>query len=328
MKDFYFDCAASAPVLSCAREAMEKPVANPNSAHAAGREARDRLEAARETIAQIIGAEPHEIAFTPSASAACAYAMDAMEISKCSQHEHKAVFNIAQRGSKKSEKAFAHILVNNETGEDYSDVVRMLSIKYDVFTDATAAVGHIPVDVADLGVEALAAGGHKFGAFTGIGFLYVRGGISDEYTYPGTPPVLLAEGMAAALQYRAEKMEKSYAMAKNIWDAFAWHMEQIPGGHVNARNKPNAGYILSARFDGVDNKQLLTLLDFAGVCASAGSACNADDPKPSRVLMADDLTAKEAGETIRLSWCQETTGFATVAQIIAECVGKARALNL
>lgn len=325
MNEFYFDCAASAPVLSCAREAMEKPVANPNSAHANGREARERLEAARETIAQIIGAEPHEIAFTPSASAACACAMDAMEISKCSQHEHKAVFDIAQRVSN---KAFAHILVNNETGEDYTDVVKMLSIKYDVFTDATAAVGHIPVDVADLGVKALAAGGHKFGAFPGIGFLYVRGGIADEYTFPGTPPVLLAEGMAAALKYRAENMGKSYTMAKNIWDAFAWHIEQIPGGHVNARNKPNAGYILSARFDGVYNKPLLTLLDFAGVCASAGSACNADDPKPSRVLMADDLTAQEAGETIRLSWCQETTGFATVAEIISECVGKARALNL
>lgn len=325
MRMFYFDCAASAPVLPYIRH-MRLPAANPNSVHAAGRDARERLETARETIARIIGAEPCEIAFTPSASAACAIALHCAKVGSASLHEHNAVFDNVEYSEGMT--GIAHILVNNETGEDYTDTVKRLAAKNDVFTDATAAMGHIPVDVQLLGVKALAAGGHKFGALPGIGFIYVRGGISDDDTFPGTPPVMLADGMATALKYRVDRMPLELPRMQSFRETLAAELLRIPGAHINAEGKPNAGYILSVRFDGVDNKQLLTLLDYAGVYASAGSACNADDPKPSRVLMADGLTAKEASETIRLSWCPETAGFSEAATIIAQCVDKARALNV
>ena len=334
VKEVYADCAASAPILPCARDIFTYwSYANPNSVHTTGRESRIALEQARETIAQYINAEPSEIAFTPSATAACQFALNVMNIGVCSDYEHKAVWEHARFiniWGLSNTNAYAHMLANNETGEIYVGKVKELSQKYSVFTDATAAVGEIPVDVKDLGVHALAAGGHKFGAFPGIGFLYIKGGVKDEDVFPGTPPVALAVAMAEALQYRTTNMPMATSYLSHRVGVLEARIESfIPDAHINCQDKDRLPNILSVRFDGVNAHELLTMLDVNGVYASAGSACTADSDEPSRVLLASGLTEEQALSTIRLSFCPETTAdeFSFVADALRRSVSQLRKLT-
>lgn len=326
VKSVYADCAASCPPLPCAVNAFSKwAYANPNSVHSLGRDARGDLEWARETIARCINAKPDQIAFTPSATSACRTAIAYLNITIDSHYEHKAVEEAVEwnrmflGGDSHSQ---AHMLANNETGERYDSVVRDLAKDNVVFCDATAAVGQIPVDVKWLGVHALAAGAHKFGGFPGIGFLYLKDGVTDEATFPGTPPVALAVAMANALEYRTAHMAEANTYLMEQTERLAKAILDIPGAHINTpmdRRLPN---ILSVRLDGVNARELLTMLDVNGVYASAGSACSADSDEPSRVLLASGLTEDQALSTIRLSFCPETTPeqFIFASDALRRCV--------
>jgi len=332
IRNVYADCAASAPILKCAWDVMSQAYAegwgNPNSLHAYGREARKKLEEAREIIAHCINAEPSEIAFTPSATKACAIGFNACKCYISSPYEHKAVSDLYHFITT---TGYAHMLANNETGEVYYGKVRELAQTYSVFTDATAAVGQMPVDVQDLGVSALAAGGHKFGAFPGVGFVYVRGGVKDEDTFPGTPPVALALAMAYALEYRTEHMDEANAYLAEQYSLLMDRIMEIPGAQftVGKESILHLANILSVRFDGVNARELLTMLDVNGVYASAGSACTADEDEPSRVLLASGLTEEQALSTIRLSFCPETTPdeFSFAADTLREAVAQLRSLS-
>lgn len=340
IREVYFDCAASAPVLPCAVANMKYSYANPNAVHSPGRDARGDLEQARKTIARCINAEPEEIYFTPSATAACWDAVELLEIWERSPHEHQAVVNacVSQTltGSH-GDDARAHILASNETGEIFiNEVKRLVASGKTVFTDATAAMGHIPIDVKALGVAALAAGGHKFGAPPGIGFLYVKDGVAEykiterDFSYPGTPPVALALALASALEYRTSgRIYESLAYMHSQQSQLAASLLGIPGAHINCMGKPRLPNILSVRFDGVNARELLTLMDVNGVCASAGSACHAEDDRPSAALLAAGLTEEQARSTVRLSWCKETPpeDFDFAAEVIADCVERLRTLG-
>ena len=332
-KTVYADCAASAPVLPCAKAAM-KSFGNPNSSHASGRKARQELEWAREVIAHCINAKPDEIAFTPSATEACRFAVAYLGINKCSPYEHKAVDDAVWWNGTfmAGGNSYAHMLANNETGEIYSGKVKRLADSgKTIFTDATAALGQIPVDVRELGVHALAAGAHKFGGYPGIGFVYIRGGVKDEDTFPGTPPVALAVAMANALEYRTEHMDEANAYLAEQYSLLMDRIMQIPGAHftIGKESIIHLATILSVRFDGVNARELLTMLDVNGVYASAGSACTAGSDAPSRVLLASGLTEEQALSTIRLSFCPETSEdeFSSVADALTQSVTKLHELT-
>lgn len=339
IREVYFDCAASAPMLRSVRETLGVwQYANPNSVHSPGRDARGDLEQARKTIARCINAEPEEIYFTPSATAACRSAVELLEIRSCSVHEHKAVKDAClAQSTRLGSVSFAHILASNETGEIFTEAVgKAVSAGIPVFTDATAAMGHIPIDVKKLGVAALAAGGHKFGAPPGIGFLYVKDGVAEykisdrDFSYPGTPPVALALALASALEYRTSgRIYESLAYMHSQQSLLTSALLGIPGAHINCMSKPRLPNILSVRFDGVNARELLTLMDVNGVCASAGSACHAEDDRPSAALLAAGLTEEQARSTIRLSWCEETPpeDFDFAAGVIADCVERLRTLG-
>lgn len=326
IKEVYADCAASAPPLKCAMDAMAWNYANPNSGHTLGRESRRALEDAREIIARCINAKPEEIAFTPSATAACRSGFIACMCSRSSPYEHKAVSELLLF---LRTDGYAHMLANNETGERYDLIVKDLAKNHIVFTDATAAVGQIPVDVQDLGVAALAAGAHKFGGYPGIGFIYVRGGVKDDDTFPGTPPVGLAMAMSYALKYRTYHMTDSMQYLMEQTAALAMSIQNIPGAHINTPFKGRLPNILSVRFDGVNARELLSMLDVNSVYASAGAACSADADEPSRTLLASGLTEEEALSTIRLSFCPEITPeeFSFVADALRRCVERLRSMT-
>ena len=318
----YFDCAASAPVLPCAREAfLSAPAGNPNSGHTAGREARAALEKARADIAECIGAEPHQIGFTSSATEACAVGCAMTMVYATSPYEHDAVRKCLP-DTFVYNKGVAHILASNETGQIFDDEVRDLSKAHHVFTDATAAMGHMGINVDSLGVDALAAGGHKFGAPRGIGFVYVRDGITDDVSFAGTPPVALACAMAAALKYRTENM----GLAEELFHGRTYFVELLRQ-RLRGLFEVNTPFfavptILSLRFDGINARELLTAMDVRGLCASAGSAYHSGSTPHSRVLIASGLSPEQALSTVRFSFCEETTAdeFLEAADIIEDSV--------
>ena len=338
-----FDCAASAPVLPCAMEAfLSAPAGNPNAGHAIGRAARDALENARHDIAECIGAESKEIHFAPSATAACRFAVELFDISYPNPHDHKAVYDPVKKNAirHKEEDDFSSRwnsvpLASNETGRIFDEhIENVLHFEgQEVFTDATAAMGHMRINVKEIGVSALAAGAHKFGGIPGIGFLYVRGGFAErdaaDHTFPGTPPVALACAMAAALKYRMENL----GLAEELFHrrtAFAQMLRDgLPG--VVEINTPFYAVptILSVRFDGVNARELLTAMEVRGLCASAGAACSSGSDEPSRQLLAAGLTPEQALSTVRFSFAEETTmaDFHAAASIVCESVSALRSLG-
>ena len=190
----YLDSAATYPVLPCAREAFASaPFGNPSSEHEAGRAARAALEDARARIARCIGADTDEVYFVSGATEACNWAIDAIEEEtscyRISPYEHHAVSERARTKSgefwfernkdywppSKCRTAFIQMLANNEVGTIFEMPERIDDGDL-IFTDATAAVGHIPVDFHALDADYMAFGSQKFGGIPGIGALVKKHG--------------------------------------------------------------------------------------------------------------------------------------------------------
>ena len=183
-------------------------------------------------------------------------------------------------------------------------------------TDAVQALGHIPVDVDGLGCDLLSASAHKFGGPAGMGFLYIRkgtpvrplmaGGGQERGLRGGTENVAGAAGMAAALSAALREMETECVRLSGLRD---WLLSAILAGTEGVRANGTMRARLSGNLhlsvDGADQNALLTLLDMRGVCASAGSACEAGATERSHVLSA---MGKDEGQAyLRLTLGRETT---------------------
>ena len=323
----YFDNAATTPVLDCAWEAMqEAPFANPSSSHAEGRVAKAALENARSTIASCLNCRPSEVYFTSGATEACNWMVKCLRMETdgiiYNDTVHHAVsesiHTYSSPNAPRGKRSAVLSLVNNETGliTDVDAFCRK-NRPHRIGIDATAAVGHIPVDFKALGADYMAFGGHKFGAPKGIGALIVRegcpiapmifGGAQERGMRGGTVSVPLVSSMAAALTWRslhmAENEKNIRAVAQELIIALGCHRVNfdinLPRGKSS---KDCAPHILSLRFPGVYGAALAAALSENGVMVSTGSACSSGDNAASANLMASGLTEQEALETIRFSF--------------------------
>jgi cysteine desulfurase len=219
----YLDHNATTPLCKEAREAMlswlQGFTGNPSSIHASGRRARAAVDDARDCIAALLGAKPHEIIFTAGGTEGCNLALAGL--ARCHRSaskfhlitaatEHHAVLHtlraLAQRegfeltelpvdrnglidfqsfeAALRPETLLASVmLANNETGilQPVSQLAALCRERGILFhTDAVQAFGKIPVLPHELGVDALSVTAHKFYGPAGAGFLWLRSGVSIE----------------------------------------------------------------------------------------------------------------------------------------------------
>lgn len=370
----YLDYAATSPLRPEALAAMlpylEGPSFNPSSLHREGRHARAALEEARERIARVLGANRTEIVFVSGGSEANALAIEGLAEGRAPRRhvvssaiEHRAVLgaleSLTARGFEVTllpvdrhgfvdPEAFAaalreetaHVSVmyaNNEIGtiqaiERMVASARARAIPF--HTDAVAAAGWLPLDVRQLGVDALSIAGHKFGGPKGFGVLClregtpivpaVRGAAQERGRRAGTEDVAAAVGTAAALELAAAEL-RLVGRTRELRDMLeAGLLASVPSSRVNGA-EPRLPNIANLSFSGVRADVLAARLDLDGIAVSPGSACTSGVAGPSHVVEA--LHGGDPHEALRISLGHSTSEeeVRRVLQVMPSAISEQRA---
>ena len=183
-------------------------------------------------------------------------------------------------------------------------------------TDAVQSPGVLPIDLPGWNVDYASFSAHKWGGPPGVGFVYVRRGLE-------LAPLLLGGGQERGIRSGTQNAPGVYAAGLSLREAVRHQPEtyqhlrvlndrltaQLLAGGLRANHTPaGSPKVASFTAPGADGEALLMNLDFAGVCASAGSACAAGTLQPSHVLLALGLSEPDARATVRLSFGAATTG--------------------
>lgn len=228
------------------------------------------------------------------------------------------------------------MLGNNETGvlqpaAEIAALCRARGVR--LHTDAVQAVGKIPVHFRELGVDALTAAAHKLHGPVGIGCLLVRadalpepqlaGGFQQGGLRPGTEPVALVLGFAAALEAWYREAAVRTARLAALRDEFESRLAAVvPQAVFHGRAAPRLPQTSCVAFVGVDRQAMLLALDQAGVCCSTGSACASGSSEPSPTLVAMGCPTAELQSSLRFS-----VGTLTTTAEIAEAVERIRRVD-
>ncbi len=209
-------------------------------------------------------------------------------------------------------RLIAVMLVNHETGavQPVRELARQLDGRAAFHCDATQAVGRLPVHFGDLRVTTLTLSAHKFHGPKGVGALLLRrgtklrprawGGHQQQGRRPGTEPVALAVGLAAALDLACRDMEQRTQRVRSLRDRFLAGLRETAGPVVlNGPASGGAPHTVNVSFPGLKADALLMRLDLAGVACSTGSACSSGSLLPSPVLRA--MGASELLSAMRFS---------------------------
>ena len=353
----YLDCNATTPVDPRVVDAMipvlREVYGNPSSGHSLGRQARAVVETAREQVAACLGAEAREIVFTSGGTESDNWALRGAAAAHPGGHvvvtavEHPAVLATARALEREGAitltvvpvdrvgrvdadevvRALAPgtilvsvMLANNEVGtlEPVAAVARVCRARgIPLHTDAAQAVGKVPVDVRELGVDLLTVAGHKLYAPKGVGALFVRAGVALEPLLrgagherglrSGTENVSSIAGLGKACELVKDEVDQEQPRLRTLRD----RLEKLLAGGVPGlvRHGPREERLpntASLAFPGVDANDLLALLANE-VAASAGAACHTGAVHPSAVLTAMGVDAATAMSTVRFSLGRFTT---------------------
>ena len=235
------------------------------------------------------------------------------------------------------------MMANNETGtiQDIREISRLAKeAGAYMHTDAVQAVGKIPVDVMDLGLDYLTMSAHKIYGPKGIGALYVKkgspilplihGGHQEEGARAGTYNNIgiLGFGKAAALAQRDldEYQRKTSALRNKLKDGLE---AKIPNIKINGHLVDVLPNTLNVSFFGAEGESILLSMDLAGIEASTGSACASGSLEPSHVLLAMGLGPELAHGSIRFSlgWQSTEADVDYIIETLPPIIEKLRAMS-
>ena len=342
-----------------------------------GQLAAEALFGARKTVAGCLGCDPKEVIFTGGGSEADNQAvLTAAEIGsrKGKKHiisdavEHHAILHSLKRLEKQGfeitllpvdgegrvdpeavkkairpDTALVSIMMaNNEIGtlEPVKEIAAICHEKGVLFhTDAVQAVGHIPVNVREIGCDMLSLAGHKFHGPKGVGALYARrgllvsslieGGAQERGKRAGTENIAGIVGMSVALKEATDNLEANMAKITKLRDRLIEGLSVIPHSILNGPRNDRLPGNVNMCFEGIEGESLLLLLDQKGICASSGSACTSGSLDPSHVLLAIGRIHDVAHGSLRLSLCEYNTEeeIETIIKAVPEVVDYLRRIS-
>lgn len=348
--DYAATSPLDARVLAAMQPYLTEAYGNPSSLHHFGQTARRAVMCAREQAAALIGAAPNELFFTSGGTESDNWALCGIAAERraagCGAHivisaiEHAAVretcryletlgFSITSvpvddegmvdpddiEAALGADTALVSIMTaNNEVGtiQPIAEIGARLRARGIPFhTDAVQAVGHIPLDVNALQVDALSLSAHKFCGPKGIGALYLRrgtkcapllhGGAQERDYRAGTENVAAIVGCGRAAEIALVEMDAEERRIRSEADFLRSRLSAIDGIVFHGAQKHCLAGILNFGTQTLAQDSLLIHLDLMGFAVSAGSACSAGAAHPSHVLCAMHLSEEEARRAIRVS---------------------------
>lgn len=360
----YLDHAATTPLDEDVLDAMTPyfgaVFGNASSLHGWGQRALHAVDRARLQVAEVIHCRPEEVYFTSGGTESDNWALKGVLAGRpgarviVSAVEHPAVLRAAEQlaecghpvtylpvsaegvvdtarlaSALTDDVALVSVMaVNNEVGtiQPIREVAELCHAHGAlVHTDAVQALGAMPVDVQDWGVDLLSLSAHKFYGPKGVGALYVRRGVSIRPLLAGgrqerdkrggtynTPGIV---GLAAALVKTAERMPRDAAHIRALSARLTQGLTAL-GAHLAVPEDKRIPAIVGVWFDRVDGDALLARMDLEGVAVGRGSACSAGTGEPSHVLTAMGASEDAIKGTIRLS-LGRANSFADVEDTLA-----------
>ncbi|MGB2814191.1 MAG: IscS subfamily cysteine desulfurase [Dehalococcoidales bacterium] len=310
---------------------------NPSCLHDWGDAAREALDTAREQVARLIGASAEEVIFTGSGTESNNFAVKGLALAQQGKGKHIIVSSIehfsvlhsaktlekqgfeltevpvdkhgaidpdeVRRQIRKDTVLISIMHANSEVGtiEPVQEIARAAKENNISFhTDAIASVGTIPVDVKELGVDALSLAGNQFYGPKGVGALYVRkgvriiplldGGIQEGGRRAGTENIPAIAGLGKAAELAKENMAARVKHLNRLRDRLLAGLPEriehiVVTGHPENRLSGNASFCVEF----IEGEGMLMLLNSRGVAVTSGSACTSRALKASHVLIAMGL---------------------------------------
>ncbi|NWJ77679.1 cysteine desulfurase [Marine Group I thaumarchaeote] len=325
---------------------------NPSSIHQFGRKAKNAIQKARKQVAALIDAEPDEILFTSGGTESnniILYGITKLQGSHLDQNhiitssiEHEAILQPCKKfenigikitylpvdehgivnpdditNSINPHTVLVSIMfANNEVGtiqpiKEISEVCK----KYDVLfhTDAVQAVGKVPINVKELGVDALSVSSHKINGPKGVGALFIKkgvivapqilGGGQENGMRSGTENVASIVGFGKACEIAKERLNENISHFQTLHSSMLSKIvKEI--SHVKLNGHPGKRIFnnIHLTFLGVQGEDLIIKLDEHGIAASTGSACSVHTQKASHVLKAMGFNHEQITGSLRMSF--------------------------
>lgn len=342
-------------VLEAMLPYLQAEYGNPSSIYKKAAAAERAVRLAREQVAAALGAETGEIFFTACGTEADNWAIKGAALANqkkgkhiiTSQIEHHAVLHTVEylekqgfsvtilpvdgegkvspealRDAIREDTVLVSVMMaNNEIGtvQPIRELAAIAKAKGVLFhTDAVQAIGSLPVNVKELGVDMLSLSAHKFGGPKGVGALYIKkgtrvdnfmhGGAQERNRRGGTENVAgiagLGQAITLATAHLDEKIERITALRDKLIAGIENTISDIRlNGHRTDRLPGNVNFC----FRYIEGEALLLRLDAKGIAASSGSACTSGSLDPSHVLLALGLPHEIAHGSLRLSIGEQNT---------------------
>jgi cysteine desulfurase len=350
---------------------------NPSSIYSYGQEARGAIEEARRKVATLIGAHEDEIVFTSGGTEADNFAIKGTAFAHQSKRnhiitstiEHHAVLEtchfLERRGFPVTylpvdkyglvdptelrevitdNTALVSIMhANNETGtiqpiKELAVIAREAGAYF--HTDAVQTVGHIPVNINELGVDLLSMSAHKLYGPKGVGALYTRkgtrlvpfmhGGGQERNRRGSTENVPAIAGFGKAAEIAGQEMPEEAPRLTILRDRLIKRiLEHISDTRLNGHPQKRLPNNVNVSISYVEGESMLLNLDLEAICASTGSACSSSSLEASHVLLALGLAHEQAHSSLRFTMGKWTTeeDVDRVMEILPQIVAKLRAMS-
>lgn len=343
-------------VLEAMMPYFSEDYGNASSVYSMGQKARQAVDGAREVIGNALGTEAADIIFTSGGTESNNFAIKGVAMANLnrgrhvitSSTEHLAVLepcgfiekelgfdvtylpvdkyglidiNKLKEAVRKDTILISIMLANNETGtiqpvKEIAKIARENKIYF--HTDAVQALGKLPIDVEDMGIDMCSFSGHKVYGPKGIGAMYLRkgvriapfqhGGHHERSKRAGTENVPGIVGFAKAVEIAHKDMKKNDAhlkrLTKKMRDGLNKALKEI---YLNGHPENRLPGTLNMSFRYIEGESMVLNFDMKGISASTGSACTSGSLEPSHVLIAMGVPPDMAQGSVRFSFGYENT---------------------